>query len=78
MLASIGFDVRKVGWLRCMDLGVDPESENLAPILTVDASNLRACSEYSVNNVSFAIVITRKASVLVDPRPLTITFVVRI
>jgi hypothetical protein len=57
-LASIEFDVRKVGWLRCMDLGVDPESGNLAPISSVDASNWRACSEYSVNNVSFAIVLT--------------------
>ena len=41
-----------------MDLGVDPESGNLAPILTVDASNWRVCSEYSVNNVDFAIVLT--------------------
>jgi len=27
-LASIGFDVRKVGWLRCMDLGVDRVATN--------------------------------------------------
>jgi len=50
--------VRKVGWLRCMDLRVDPESGNLAPILTIDASIYIVCSEYSVNNVNFAIFLT--------------------
>ena len=41
-----------------MDLGVDPGSGNFALVLTVDASNWGACSEYSANNVSFAVILT--------------------
>jgi hypothetical protein len=56
--ASIGFDVHRIGSLRSMDLGVDPESGNLALILILDTSNRRASSEYSVNDVSFAVFLT--------------------